>query len=141
MKFFSKTNNRHAAFSLLEVMIAVVTFCTAVFAILALVSQSLQNVKRLQRPMIDVAPIDVQLSLTNQFVEGITSGDLGDLLGDSYKGYNWTTDIVEEQTNKLFHADVVIQRSADKTIIAQERLLYYKPNSPAGSLEGATVVK
>src|SRR5258708_786500 len=123
-----KSGNLINGFTLLEVMIAVVTFCTAVFAILALVSQSLQNVKRLQRPMIDVAPIDVQLSLTNQFVEGITSGDLGDLLGDSYKGYNWTTDIVEEQTNKLFHADVVIQRSADKTIIAQERLLYYKPN-------------
>jgi hypothetical protein len=141
MKFFPKRNNRHAAFSLMEVMIAVVTFCTAIFAILALVSQSLQNAKRLQRPMIDVAPIDAQLSLTNKFVEGTTSGDLGDLLGDSYKGYTWTTDIVEEQTNKLFHADVVIRRSDDKTIIAQERLLYYKPDSAAGSMEGATVAK
>ncbi|HZF02039.1 MAG TPA: hypothetical protein VE344_09105 [Methylomirabilota bacterium] len=141
MKFPQKTNNRRAAFSLVEVMIAVVTFFTATFAILALVSQSVQNVRRMQRPMIDVAPIDAQLSLTNIFVEGTASGNLSDLLGDSYKGYTWTTDIEEEQTNKLFHADVVIQRSDDKTIIAQERLLYYKPDSPAGSMDGATVAK
>jgi hypothetical protein len=91
--------------------------------------------------MIDVAPLDAQLSLTNKFVEGTTSGELSDLLGDSYRGYTWTTDIVEEQTNKLFHADIVIQRDDDKSIIAKERLLYYKPNSDAGSLDGATVAR
>jgi prepilin-type N-terminal cleavage/methylation domain-containing protein len=126
-------------FTLLEVMIAVMALATATFAILALVSQSLQNARLLQRPMIDVGPIDAQLCMTNKFVEGTTSGELGDLLGDSYRGYNYSVDIVEEQTNKLFHADVIIQRDDDKSIIAQERLLYYKPQSPAGSLDGATV--
>jgi type II secretion system protein I len=140
MKMSGDKNCRRNGFSLLEVMIAVIVFCTATFTILALVSQSVQNVRRMQRPMIDVAPIDAQLSMTNKFVEGVTPpADLGDLLGDAYKGYTWTADIEEDQTNRLFHADIVIQRSDDKSIIARERLLYYKPDSPAGSMDGATV--
>lgn len=139
MKFGIQKSKIKDAFTLLEVMIAVMALAAATFAILAVVSQSLQNARLLQRPMIDVGPIDAQLSMTNKLVEGTTSGELSDLLGDSYRGYNYTLDIVEEQTNKLFHADVVIQRDDDKSIVAQERLLYYKPQSPAGSLDGATV--
>lgn len=142
-RFFSQIKNGKSkfktAFTLLEVMIAVMVLATATFVILEVVSQSLQNARRLQRPMIDVGPVDAQLCMTNQFLEGTTSGELSDLLGDSYKGYNYTVDIVEEQTNKLFHADVVIQRDDDKSVISQERLLYYNPQSPAGSMDGATV--
>src|SRR5690348_9893284 len=108
MKIFPKIKERRG-FTLLEVMIAVVALATATFAILALVSQSLQNVRRIQRPMIDVGPLDAQLCMTNKFMEGTESGELGDLLGDAYKGYTFTMDIEEELTNKLFHADIVIQ--------------------------------
>lgn len=135
----ARSSQKQRAFTLLEVMIAIAVLATATFAILELVSQSLQNVHRLQRPMIDVGPFDAQLCMTNKFLEGTESGEMGDLFGDAYKGYSWTMEIVEEQTNKLFHADIVIQRDDDKSIVAQERLLYYKPQSPAGSMDGATV--
>jgi hypothetical protein len=88
MKFPVTIGNRRA-FSLLEVMFAVVAFCTASFAILALVSQSLDHARRLQRPMIDAGLVAAELSLTNKCIEGTASGDLGKLLGDAYRGYTW----------------------------------------------------
>ena len=75
------------AFTLLEVMFAMVAFCTAMFVILALVSNSLANARRLQRPMVDAGVVAAELSQTNQLVEGVKSGDLDELLGNAYQGY------------------------------------------------------
>jgi len=123
-------------------MIAIAVFFVAVFAILALVSQSLDNARRLQRPTIDAGLIAAQLSLTNSLVEGTTSGDLGALLGDAYSGYTYTQEIIEAQSNKLFQVNLVIQHNGDeKPIVSQTSVLFYRPESPAGSLEGATVAK
>jgi Tfp pilus assembly protein PilV len=136
------SKNSRGAFSLLEVMIAIAVFFVAVFAILALVSQSLDNARRLQRPTIDAGLIAAQLSLTNSLVEGTTSGDLGALLGDAYSGYTYTQEIIEAQSNKLFQVNLVIQHNGDeKPIVSQTSVLFYRPESPAGSLEGATVAK
>ena len=129
-------------FSLLEVMFAVVAFCTATFAILALVSQSLDTARRLERPMVVAGLVASELSLTNQFVEGTQSGDLGKLLGDSYQGYTWDYDIEEAQTNKLFQAVIVIQRNdAYRSVVSKMTILYYRPDSPAGSLDGGNFTK
>lgn len=134
--------NRRGAFTLLEVMFAVIAFCTATFAILALVSQSLDNARRLERPMVDAGLLAAQLSITNKLVEGTTSGDLGELLGDAYSGYTWTEDIEEEQTNKLFHVDIIIQRnSGNEPIVSAMRVLFYRPDSPPGSLDGNSFAK
>jgi hypothetical protein len=114
----------------------------AVFAMLALVSQSLDNARRLQRPTIDAGLVAAQLSLTNSLVEGTTSGDLGTLLGDAYSGYTYTQEIIEAQSNKLFQVNIAIQHSGDeKPVVSQTSVLFYRPQSPAGSLEGATVPK
>jgi len=132
----SPTRRASGGFTLLEVMFAVIAFCTASFAILALVSQSLDNARRLQRPMVDAGLVAAQLSITNKLLEGEETGDLGQLLGDSYRGYTWTEDIVEEQTNQLFHVDIVIQRSdGDRPIVSAMRVLLYRPHSPPGSLD------
>jgi hypothetical protein len=133
------TQITHRAFSLLEVMFALVAFCTATFVILALVSTSLNNARRLQRPMVDAGVLAGELSQTNQLVEDTGSGDLGDLLGKTYQGYKWTRDIQEVQTNKLFQADFIIQNnSGDKPVVSKMSILLFRPNSPAGSLDGAT---
>jgi len=134
----SRSSRSAAGFTLLEVMFAVTVFCIATFAILGLVSQAIDNARRLQRPMVDASLVAAELSITNKLIEGQISGDLGGLLGEDYKGYTWTEDIVEEQTNKLFHVDVVIQRTDDRSIISAERYLLYRPDSPAGTLDGAT---
>jgi Tfp pilus assembly protein PilV len=124
------------AFSLVECMIAIAAFFIAVFAILALVSQSLQNARRLQRPMVDAAMLASELSLTNQMVEGTESGDFGDV----YPGSTWTATTTEVLSNKLFEVDYVVKR-ADSDRPEKMSILFFRPQSPAGSLEGATVAK
>jgi hypothetical protein len=130
------------AFTLIEVMFAVVAFCTATFAILALVSQSLDIARRLQRPMVDAGLVASEFSLTNKLVEGVESGDLGELLGDNYKGYTWDYAVDEVQTNKLFQMVVVLQSNErNKPVVSKMTVLFYRPDSPPGSLDGGNFVK
>jgi hypothetical protein len=125
--------SRHA-FSLLEVMIAIGIFFMAVFVILALVSSSLENARRLQRPIVDAGMVASELSLTNQLVEEAQSGDFG----DAYPGYSWTANINEVMTNRLFQVDYIVRRDSDKVVIQKMSVLFFRPLSPAGSLDGAT---
>ena len=125
------------AFSLMEVMIAIGIFFMCIFVILTLVSSSLANARRLQRPMVDAAMIASELSLTNQIVETRDSGDFGKM----YPGYTWTADINEVLTNRLFQVDYVVQTSDTKEVVQKMSVLFYRPQSPAGSLDGATVAK
>ena len=122
------------AFSLLEVMVAIAIFCMAMFVILSLISSALANARRLQRPMVDAAMIASELSLTNQLVEENQSGDFG----KAYPGYNWTAVVTEEQTNKLFRVDYVVQRDDNHEVMQKMSVLFYRPQSKAGSLDGAT---
>jgi Tfp pilus assembly protein PilV len=124
------------AFTLLECMIAIAAFFIAVFAIISLVSQSLQNARYLQRPIVDAGMLASELSLTNQLTEGTESGDFGDV----YPGYKWAATTTEVMTNKLFEVDYVVQR-ADGGRPEKMSVLFFRPQSPAGSLEGATVGK
>jgi hypothetical protein len=125
------------AFSLLEVMIAIGIFFMSMFVILSLISSSLANARRLQRPMVDAAMIASELSLTNQLVEIKQSGNFGKL----YPGYSWTADINEVQSNKLFQVDYVVRNDGNKQIMQTMSVLFFRPQSPAGSLDGATVGK
>jgi hypothetical protein len=146
MKTELKTGRRggreRRAFTLLEVMIAIGVLFMAVFAILGLVSSSLENARRLQHPRVDASPIAGYLLRTNKVVEGIQEYDLGDFLGSAYKGYRVTTDTEECETNRLFKVDFVVQ-SPDfgRPVISKMTLLLFSPHSPAGSLDGATVAR
>lgn len=134
-----RTRTARSAFTLLEVMFAMVAFCTATFVILALVSNTLADARRLQRPMVDAGALAAELSQTNQLVEGVKSGSLDELLGDSYQGYTWTRDIEEVQSNKLFQVDFIVQGdSGNRPVLSKMSILLFRPGSPAGSLDGAT---
>jgi prepilin-type N-terminal cleavage/methylation domain-containing protein len=124
------------AFSLIECMIAIAAFSIAVFAILALVSQSLQNARRLQRPIVDAGMLASELSLTNQMVEGTESGDFGDV----YPGSTWTATTTEVLSNKLFEVDYTVQR-ADSDRPEKLSILLFRPQSKAGTLDGGLGVK
>jgi type II secretory pathway pseudopilin PulG len=128
---------RPQAFSLMEVMIAIAIFFMSTFVILSLVSSSLDNARRLQRPMVDAAMIASELSLTNQLVETTEAGDFG----NAYPGYTWTADINEVLTNRLFQVDYVVQKSGGGEVVQKMSVLFFRPKSPAGSLDGATVVR
>ncbi|HEV2696287.1 MAG TPA: prepilin-type N-terminal cleavage/methylation domain-containing protein [Verrucomicrobiae bacterium] len=125
------------AFSLLEVMIAIAILFVGTFAILGLISSSLANARRLQRPLVDASALVSQLSMTNKLVEGIYTGNLGDMLGKAYQDYKWTGEIREVQSNRLFQADFVIQNaSGGSEIISRTTTLFFRPESPPGSLDG-----
>ena len=134
-----ETDNRagRRAFSLMEVMIAIGIFFSCIFVVLSLVSSSLKNARRLERPMVDAAMLASELSLTNQIVEISQSGDFGKL----YPGYTWTADINEIMTNRLFRVDYAVQSSDTREVVQRMSVLFYRPQSPAGSLDGATVGK
>jgi hypothetical protein len=136
----TRTRATRGAFSLLEVMFALVAFCTATFVILALVSNSLKNARRLQRPMVDAGVLAAELSQTNQLIEGVLRGNLADSLGNAYQSYSWAYEIREAQTNRLFQVDFLVQQaSSDRPVISKMSILLFRPNSPAGSLDGATI--
>jgi hypothetical protein len=140
MKLKLPTSTRPAgrrAFSLLEVMIAIAVLFVGTFAILGLISSSLANARRLQRPLVDASALVAQLSMTNKLVEGIYSGNLGDVLGKEYKDYKYTGEIREVLSNRLFQADYVIQNvNGGGGVISRTTTLFYRPASPPGSLDG-----
>ena len=131
---------RRRAFSLLEVMIAVGIFFLAVFAILSLVSSSLINSRRLQRPQVDASPVLATYAATNILVEGTYSGNLSDILGDAYRDYNWTAQIIEVASNKLFSVECAVQVRGNRDIISDLSTVFYRPQSPAGSLDGGNFI-
>jgi Tfp pilus assembly protein PilV len=133
---FKSGEENQRAFSLMEVMIAMGIFFMSVFVILSLVSSSLQNARRLQRPMVDAAMIASELSLTNKLVEMSQSGDFG----KAYPGSTWTADINEVMTNKLFQVDYQVFNDR-KAPVQKMSVLFFRPQSPAGTLDGATVGK
>jgi hypothetical protein len=123
-------------------MIAIAILCIGTFAILGLVSSLLGDARRLQRPLVDASVIVSQLSLTNALTEGTYDGNLGDMLGKDYQGYNYSGEIREVQSNKLFQADFIIQNATgSRDIISRTTTLFYRPQSPAGSLDGGNFVK
>ncbi len=130
-----------AAFSLLEVMIAVGIFFMATFAILGLITTSLANARRLQKPLVDASALASQISLTNKLVEGTISGNLGDLLGKDYREYNYIQSTTEVQTNKLFEVDFIIENAGNRDVISRVSTLMYRPASDPGSLDGNNFAK
>ena len=125
------------AFSLLEVMIAIAILFIGTFAILGLISSSLENARRLQRPLVDASALVSQLSMTNKLIEGEYSGNLGDVLGKSYNDYRYTAVITEVQSNRLFEADYKIYNAGGgNEVISRTTTLFFRPESPPGLLDG-----
>ena len=125
-----------SAFSLLEVMVAIAIFFGAAFAILQVVSGALANARLLQRPQVDAAAVASSFSTTNKIIEGTDSGNLSDLLGDTYQGYTWEYTSREVASNKLFQVDFTIYSpAAGHPVFSQISARFFRPQSPAGSLD------
>jgi hypothetical protein len=130
----------NSAFSLLEVMIAIAIFFVGAFAILGLVSSSLDNVRRLQRPSVDASPVLARWAATNSLVEGTYQGSLGDpdLLGKDYRDYNYIVDIAEVASNHLYGVRCrILSTKGNRPVISDITTALYRPQSPPGSLDGA----
>ena len=123
---------RSKAFTLVEVMIALGIFFMAMFAILGLVSNALRNARALQRKTVDCGMVAAELSLTNKLTEGLEARDFGDL----YLDYEWTRDIYEAETNRLFQVDMIVQRRSGGAVESKMSILLFRPESPPGSKDG-----
>jgi Tfp pilus assembly protein PilV len=106
---------RDAAFTLLEVMIAMAIFFIAIFAILSLVAQNLRMARSLGLGEVDFGSVAAQIAQTNALTEGTVSGDFG----DAYPGASWNANITMVSTNQgtlasrrseqgLFQVDITI---------------------------------
>ena len=121
-----------AAFSLLEVMIAMGIFFVAIFAILELTSQNLRNARRLQKHHVDITTLAAQLSLTNRLEEGFESGDFGDIA----PGVLWSQTVTEVSSNGLFRVDFTLheptQNPSSPLLERHLSILLYRPLSAGG---------
>jgi type II secretion system protein I len=120
---------RGAAFTLLEVMVALGIFFMCLFAVLELVSGTLRNARALQRNEPEPAMVAAELSLTNAMVEGSESGDFGSM----YPGWTWTKDKYPVSSNGLlYQIDITVSKQGSKAGV-EERLsvLRFMPNSAA----------
>jgi hypothetical protein len=133
------SNAAPRAFSLLEVMIAIAIFFVASFAILSLISSSLDNVRRLQRPTVDASPVLARYAATNSLIEGTYQGSLGDpeLLGKDYRDYNYVATIEEIASNHLYGITCDIRPANGRhEVISHLTTVLYRPQSPPGTLDG-----
>ena len=127
------------AFTLLEVMIAIAIFFIGSFAILDLISTSLTNLRRLEKPSVDASPVLATWMATNSWIEGHYHGKLDDpnMLGKDYRDYNWDLDIVEISSNHLYGAVCTITAASGRhDPVSRMTTVAFKPFSPPGSLDG-----
>ncbi len=117
-----------AAFTLMEVMIAGGILFVCLFAILALISNGLQNARVLQKIPVDPAgKLAAEASLNLKLMEGSDSGDFGRL----YPDYRWSSETNPIGTNSLFQLDfVVYRRTGGRPIASHMSILLYRPDSP-----------
>src|SRR2546422_4708150 len=94
------------AFTLLEVMIACGIFFIAVFAILALVSNTLRNARVLRHIEVDAGMAAAELFKTNLVFEGSETGDFG----DTYPEYSWERFYTPAESNGLWQVDIIVRR-------------------------------
>jgi general secretion pathway protein I len=121
------------AFTLIEVMVALLIFFMAVFTILGLLSNTLRNARALQRKNVDAGMVAAEsyfkVANTNRVAEGAETGDFG----DSYPDHEWTTDTYEAETNGLYRVDILVQRQPNGVIESRTAILIFNGNAP-GSL-------
>lgn len=117
---------RRRGFSLLEVMIACGIFFMAIFAILALVSNSLRQARGLRRLDVDAGMVAAQILIrTNRFTEGVQSGDFGEV----YPDYSWEYECRQIETNGLLQFDIAVLRRGSREPTDKMSILFFSPES------------
>jgi hypothetical protein len=137
----NRLKQSRAAFSLIEVMIAIGILFICMFAILGVVSQGLRGARMLQRPDVDAGSVAAYFSITNKHEEIVESGSFDDL-GDfpqSYNDYSWERECMEVGTNGLWKEIIIVTyRPNGNPVSSLERLVYDPASKGALSGGGAT---
>jgi Tfp pilus assembly protein PilV len=127
----TRPSREERAFSLLEVMIALALFFMCVFAILSLVSRSLQQARQLEPLHLDARTAIAMLSLTNRLEEGPLPPEIIAQYELSHPDSTIMGDIYEVATNGLFRVDFVVGTAGGnkKAVTASSSVLLFRPNS------------
>jgi Tfp pilus assembly protein PilV len=112
------------AFTLLEVMIASAIFFIALFAILGVMSQSLNAARSLQQSGPTAGMVASEYSLTNKLEEGSETGDFGDF----YPDYQWAREVTFYASNGLFQVDYAVSHNGN--LDSSLTFLLFRPDSP-----------
>jgi hypothetical protein len=120
-----------AAFTLLEVMIALALFFMCVFAILGVVSRSLTQARNLEPMQVDATPAFALLSLTNRLEEGPIPMEIVRNFEEMFPGNTISGDIIEVATNGLYQIDFFVGGVTEtkKAVISQQSVLLFRPMS------------
>lgn len=131
--------HRRHAFSLLEVMIALGIFFGCVFAILSLVSRSLQQARQLQPTHLDARTAIAILSLTNRLEEGPIPPEIIAQYEATHPETAITGEIYEVATNGLFRVDFTVGTAGGnkRAVTATSSILLFRPMSQSRRI-GAT---
>lgn len=121
------------AFTLLEVALAMGLFFAMVFILLQITSTNLRIARALQHQGVDAASLAAEISLTNQLVEGMESGDFGDL----HPGYEWRREINLVGTNGLFEVRFEIYNGRKSEPDSELVMLLFRPDSAQRAGGGA----
>ena len=125
-----------SGFTILEVIIACALFFMVSFAILAMVAQGLKGARSLQQKQPDCGLLAAELTLTNQLIEGVESGDFEQSYPGIYPGFTWSREVVEVYSNGLFAVTFVIRGPGGKKggeTTSENKIYLWRPNSPPGS--------
>jgi hypothetical protein len=124
----NKNKKSRAAFTLLEVMVAVMIFFMCMFSILALVSGSLRGIRAFQQTTVNPGAVAAQFSLTNSIAEGPDQGGFG----DAYPDYSWKSDAEPAGTNGLFSVNIQVFRNGNSKPDSELNIMLFRPGSKKG---------
>ncbi|MBL9139483.1 MAG: hypothetical protein JNK85_26675 [Verrucomicrobiales bacterium] len=114
-----------AAFTLIEVALAMGLLFAMTFVLLQVTSTNLKIAKLLQRTTVDASSLAAELSLTNQLTEGTEAGDFGEL----YPDHEWRREIALVGTNGLFSVRFEVFNARDRKPESELVILLYRPDS------------
>jgi type II secretory pathway pseudopilin PulG len=120
-----------AAFTLIEVMIAIAIFFMAMFTILGVLSTSLHAALILRNSGPTAGMVAAQLSLTNKLEAGSDSGNFSDI--PIYDGYRWISETTEATTNGLYKVEFAVINPSGKPD-STLTILLYRPDAQGSHL-------
>jgi hypothetical protein len=131
MKLRKSFARRIDAFTILEVMFALTIFFMCTFAILGLVSRSLNQARNLEPFQIDPSSALAELSLTNRLEEGPIPSEIIDRFQQDHPNYTLGGTITEVATNGLFQVDFIVGglTPSRKVVTAESSVLLFRPLS------------
>ncbi len=119
-----------AAFTLLEVLIAMALFFIAIFAILDLTTQSISAARLLQTSHVDATSLAATLSLTNRLEEGPIPREVAEEFEEQNPGYSCNGNIFEVSSNGLYQVDFEVYGIKGKKVVATTMSIWlYRPDS------------